>query len=127
MNIGGGLLNPKETKAISRHEILCTLEDVIKVSEKILKPMGQFAMVHRPDRLVDIIWLMRKYYIEPKYMRFVYPSVNKKANLILIKGTKQGRPQLKMLEPLYVYNESGEFSDEINRIYGRGENADSYV
>jgi tRNA1(Val) A37 N6-methylase TrmN6 len=125
MNVGGGLLNPNETKAISRHEILCTLEDVIRVSEKILKPMGQFAMVHRPDRLVDIIWLMRKYSIEPKYMRFIYPSVNKKANLLLIKGTKQGRPQLKMMEPLYVYNEKGEFSDEINKIYGRGESANS--
>lgn len=123
MNVGGGLLNPNETKAISRHEILCSLEDVINVSDKILKPMGQFAMVHRPDRLVDIIWLMRKYSIEPKYMRFVYPSVYKKANLVLIKGTKQGRPQLKMMEPLYVYNEKGKFSDEINKIYGRGENA----
>ena len=122
MNAGGGLINPSDTKAISRHEILCTLEDVIKTSEKILKPMGQFAMVHRPDRLVDIIWLMRKYSIEPKHMRLVHPSVNKKANLILIKGTKHGRPQLKMMEPLYVYNENGEFTEEINKIYGRIEN-----
>ncbi|HAA43127.1 MAG TPA: tRNA1(Val) (adenine(37)-N6)-methyltransferase [Ruminiclostridium sp.] len=119
MNVGGGLLNPNEKKAISRHEILCTLEDIMKVSEKILKPMGRFVMVHRPDRLVDIIWFMRKYSIEPKYMRFVYPSANKKANLILIKGTKQARPQLKMMEPLYVYNEKGQFTDEINKIYGR--------
>ena len=91
----------------------------MKVSEKILKPMGRFVMVHRPDRLVDIIWFMRKYSIEPKYMIFVYPSANKKANLILIKGTKQARPQLKMMEPLYVYNEKGQFTDEINKIYGR--------
>lgn len=125
INVGGGILNPNDTKAISRHEICCTLEDVIKTSEKILKPTGQLAMVHRPDRLVDIIWLMRKYSIEPKYMRFVHPSVNKKANLILIKGTKQGRPQLKMMDPLYVYNEGGVFSDEINKIYGRLENVNN--
>ncbi|MDQ2086366.1 tRNA1(Val) (adenine(37)-N6)-methyltransferase [Herbivorax sp. ANBcel31] len=125
MNAGGGLLSESNTKAVSRHEIFCTLEDVVKASEKLLKPKGQLAMVHRPDRLVDIIWLMRKYSIEPKYMRFVHPSAKKKANLILVKGIKHGRPQLKMMEPLYVYNEHGIFSDEINKIYCRGGDGDS--
>lgn len=119
MSQGGGLLNASDTKAVSRHEILCTLEDVIKASGRLLVPGGQFAMVHRPDRLVDIIWLMRKYSIEPKYIRFVHPSPYKKANLLLIKGARQGRPQLKMMEPLYVYDETGKYSREINEIYCR--------
>ncbi len=120
MNHGGGLVNPADMKAISRHELLCTLEDVIKAASKLLKPGGQFAMVHRPDRLVDIIWLMRSYKIEPKYIRFVHPSPYKKANLLLIKGTRGGNPQLKMMDPLYVYDEKGNFSKEIDEIYARG-------
>jgi len=117
MNKGGGIINLSDTKAISRHEILCTLEDVVKAAAKLLVPGGQFAMVHRPDRLADIIWLMRNYSIEPKYIRFVHPSPYKKPNLILIKGSRQGRPQLKMMEPLYVYDENGRYSKEINEIY----------
>ncbi|MDF2523954.1 MAG: SAM-dependent methyltransferase [Clostridiales bacterium] len=120
MNNGGGIVNPSDTKAISRHELLCTLEDVIMSSSKLLVPGGQLAMVHRPDRLVDIVYLMRKYHVEPKYIRFVHPSPYKKANLMLIKGTRGGRPQLKMMEPLYVYDEEGNYSEEIDRIYARG-------
>jgi tRNA1(Val) A37 N6-methylase TrmN6 len=78
-------------------------------------------MIHRPDRLADIIWLMRKYGIEPKALRLVHPSPYKSANLILLKGTRGGRPQLKMLEPLYVYDGSGNYSKEINSIYSRDE------
>lgn len=116
---GGGALNITDTKTVARHEVLCTLEDVIKSAAKLLVPGGQFAMVHRPDRLADIIWLMRNYKIEPKYIRFVHPSPYKKPNLILIKGSRQGRPQLKMMDPLYVYDEKGNFSKEINEIYCR--------
>jgi tRNA1Val (adenine37-N6)-methyltransferase len=119
MNKGGGLLNPLDTKAISRHEIMCSLEDVIKVGSRLLVPGGQLAMVHRPERLVDVIFLMRTYRIEPKFIRFVHPSPYKKANLLLIKGTRNGNPQLKMMEPLYVYKENGEYSDQINEIYCR--------
>lgn len=119
MNQGGGLLNPSDTKAISRHEIKCTLEDVIKSAGKLLVPGGQFAMVHRPDRLVDIVYLMRNYGIEPKYIRFVHPSPYKRPNLLLIKGMRGGKPQLKMMDPLYVYDENGKYSDEIDRIYNR--------
>ena len=121
MNRGGGLVNPSDAKAISRHEILCTLADVVKAAAALLVPGGQFAMVHRPDRLVDIVWLMRNHQIEPKFLRFVHPSPYKKPNLILIKGTRNGNPQLKMMEPLYVYDEKGKFSDEINKIYCREE------
>jgi len=119
MNKGGGLVNPSDSKAIARHEILCWLEDVIKAAGKLLVPGGQFAMVHRPDRIVDIVYLMRTHGIEPKFLRFVHPSPYKKANLLLIKGTRGGRSQLKMMPPLYVYDETGNFSDEINKIYCR--------
>ena len=117
---GGGIINQTDTKAVSRHEVLCTLEDVISNASKILKPDGQFAMVHRPERLVDIICLLRAYSIEPKYIRFVHPSPYKKPNLLLIKGIRGGRPYLKMMNPLYVYDDDGNYSKEINEIYSRG-------
>jgi len=119
INRGGGIVNPLDTKAISRHEIFCSLEDVIRTSSKLLAPCGRFAMVHKPERLADIIFLMRTWKIEPKYLRFVHPSPYKKPNLLLIRGIKNGNPELKMMEPLYVYDEKGNYSDEINRIYGR--------
>lgn len=121
MNCGAGLTNSIDTKTISRHEILCTLEDVISSASAILAPGGQFAMVHRPERLVDIMCLMRKYKLEPKYLKFVHPSPHKKPNLILVKGSRGGNPHLKMLPPLYVFDVNGEFSEEINKIYCRGE------
>ena len=119
---GKGLINPSDTKAVSRHEILCTLEDVIEVSSRLLKPRGQMAMVHRPQRIADILCLMRRYCIEPKYIRFVHPSPYKKANLLLVKGIKNANPYLKVMEPLYVYDMDGRYSDEINTIYHRTEN-----
>ncbi|MDP4093031.1 MAG: tRNA1(Val) (adenine(37)-N6)-methyltransferase [Bacillota bacterium] len=115
----GGLINPSDTKAVSRHEILCTLEDVVRISSKLLVTGGQLAMVHKPERLADIVFLMRNYGMEPKYIRFVHPSPYKKANLMLIKGSRGGNRQLKMEPPLYVYDENGNYSDEINRIYCR--------
>lgn len=119
MKAGGGLLNPLDTKAISRHEIACTLEDVVKAAAKLLTAGGQLAMVHRPERLVDIACAMRGHGIEPKYLRLVHPSPHKKPNLVLIKGLKGGRAELKMLEPLYVYDDKGRYTEEINRIYKR--------
>ena len=121
MASGRGLINPSDAKAISRHEILCCLDDVVRTAAGLLVAGGQFAMVHRPDRLVDIVYSMRINGIEPKYLRFVHPYPGKKPNLILIKGTKGGNPHLKMMDPLYVYDSNGEFSDEINKIYCRGE------
>jgi len=122
MNSGGGIVNPKDTKAISRHEILCTLEDVICAASGLLQPSGQFAMVHRPERIVDILCLMRNYKLEPKFLRFVHPSPNKKANLILVKGIRGGKPQLKMMPPLYVFDNDGKYTKEIDEIYDRGGN-----
>ncbi len=121
INKGGGLLNPSDTMAVSRHELLCTLEDVIGISSRLLVPGGRFAMVHRPERLADIIFLMRSNGVEPKYLRLVHPSPYKKPNMVLIRGMRGGKPQLKVLEPLYVYDETGSYSKEINEIYCRGE------
>lgn len=125
MNKGGGLLNPSDTMAVSRHELLCTLEDVIRVSSRLLVPGGRFAMVHRPDRLADIIFHMRSHGVEPKYLRFVHPSPYKKPNMVLIRGMRGGKPLLKVLEPLYVYDETGKYSKEINEIYSREEVAEA--
>lgn len=119
MKSGGALVNSKENFALSRHEIACTIEDIIRIAEYLLKPLGKFYMVHRPDRLVDIIYYLRKYKIEPKYIRFVQPKLNKKPNLILIEAVKGGKPDLKFYDPLIVYNEDGTYTDEIQIIYGR--------
>lgn len=119
MTKGGGLINPADSKAISRHEILCTLSDVVSAAGKLLKPGGKFSMVHRPQRLADIICAMRENSIEPKLLRFVHPSPGKKPNLILISGTKNGNPELRVQEPLYVYDSQGNYSKEIDDIYNR--------
>ncbi len=119
MNEGGGLLNPESMKAISRHEVKCTLEDIIKVSSKLLKDKGHFYMVHRPHRLVDIIWLCRQYKLEPKKLRFIHPNKDKKPNILLIQCIKYGGVELKFMDPLYVYNQDGSYTEEIHRIYGR--------
>jgi tRNA1Val (adenine37-N6)-methyltransferase len=116
-----GLQNPSDQKAISRHEIMCNLEDVIENASKLLKQYGKFYLVHRPDRLVDIMCLLRKHKLEPKNIRFVHPRVNDKPNLVLIQASKSGNKELKFAPPLYVYNEQGEFNDEIHTIYNSTE------
>lgn len=119
MEKGSGLLNPADSKAISRHEILCTLEDVVSAAAKLLKPGGKFSMVHRPQRLTDIFYHMRLYGIEPKQLRLVHPSPGKRPNLVLISGARSGNPELKVQEPLYIYDCCGNYSSEIDEIYGR--------
>lgn len=112
-----GIINDKEKKVISRHEITATLEDFIKVSKELLKDKGEFYMVHRPDRLVDIFCVMRQYHIEPKAIRFVYPNQKKEPNLVLIKGIKNAKPFLTMEKNLYVYDENGNYTQEVKDIY----------
>ena len=114
-----GKVSRSEYKYISRHEVTANLEDLIKVSKYLLKDKGSFFMVHRPDRLVDIIDLMRKYKLEPKKMRFVYSYIDKEPVLVLIKGIKNARPFLKIEKPLIIYNENGEYTDEIYKIYDK--------
>lgn len=112
-----GIINENEKKVISRHEITANLEDFIKISKDLLKDKGEFYIVHRPERLVDIFSLMRKYKIEPKVLKMVYPNRNKEPNLMLIKGIKNAKPFLKVEKNLYVYNEKGKYTEEILKIY----------
>ena len=116
-----GILNPDDKLAIARHEILCNLEDVIKAARRLLKDNGRMYMVHRPERLIDIFELMRKYKIEPKRVQMIQPNVNKAPNIVLVEGQRDGGAYLKWGAPLYVYNEDGTYTKEINKIYGREE------
>ncbi|MGV3026842.1 tRNA1(Val) (adenine(37)-N6)-methyltransferase [Clostridium thermobutyricum] len=117
-----GIVNPSDKLAIARHEIMCNLENVIEASRILLKDNGRIYMVHRPERLADIITLMRKYKIEPKRIQMVHPKLGKAPNIVLVEGQRDGGAFLKWDEPLYVYNEDGSISDEINKIYGRDVN-----
>lgn len=118
MKLGGAIVNPDENFALSRHEIACSFEDILSISNYLLKPLGKIYLVHRPDRLVDILYTMRQYNIEPKYIRFVQPKIHKKPNLLLIEGVKGAKADLKFYDPLIVYNEDGSYLDEIYKIYG---------
>lgn len=118
MKSGGAIINPDQNFALSRHEIACNIEDIIEISNYLLQPLGKLYLVHRPDRLTDILSLMRKYRIEPKYIRFVQPKIEKKPNLILIEGLKGGKADLKFYDPLIIYNEDGSYTEEIYKIYG---------
>ena len=114
-----GITNENEAKLISRHEITANLEDFISISKDLLKDKGEFYMVHRPERLVDILSLMRKYKIEAKILKFVSPNKNKEPNLILIKGIKNANSFLRVEKNLYVYNEEGKYTNEILKIYSK--------
>jgi tRNA1Val (adenine37-N6)-methyltransferase len=113
-----GLTNPDEAKAIARHEVLCTLEDVVREAARILKPGGHFFMVHRPFRLSEICCCMTKYGVEPKRMQLVYPFVDKEPNMVLIEGIRGGKSRMTVEKPLIVYKEPGVYMDEIYDIYG---------
>ena len=114
-----GKVNENEYKYISRHECSANLEDFISTSKYLLKDKGTLYMVHRPERLADLMELMRKYKIEPKKIRFVYSMVNKDASLVLIKAVKNARQFLKIEKPLIIYDENGEYTDEIYKIYNK--------
>lgn len=114
-----GLTNKDETQLISRHEVMCNLEDVIRISAKLLNSNCSLYMVHRPDRIVDIMEILRKYKVEPKKMRLVYPKIGKEPNLLLIKATKGAKEFIKMEKPLIVYNDDGTYTDEILKIYNK--------
>lgn len=113
-----GLTNPDAPKAIARHEVLCTLEDVVSQTAKLLKPGGHFYMVHRPFRLAEIITTLVKYKLEPKRMQLVYPFVDKEPNMVLIEATRGGKSRMTVEKPLIVYKEPGVYMPEIYDIYG---------
>lgn len=119
-----GAKNLEKKKLISRCEVECTLEDIVKISYKLLKSKGEFYMVHRAERIVDIFYLLRKYKLEPKNIRFVHSRVGKEPNLVLIKCIKDAGNSLKIDTPLVVYNEMGEYTEEILKIYNKGKKDD---
>ncbi|NFI09278.1 tRNA1(Val) (adenine(37)-N6)-methyltransferase [Clostridium botulinum] len=114
---GTGIININDKNAISRHEICCTLDDVVKAAKVLLKDKGKLYMIHRPDRIVDIMNVMRKYYIEPKLIRTIHPAVDKPPSMILIEGQKNGGKFLKWDRPLYIYDENNKYTNEVKRIY----------
>lgn len=113
-----GLTNADAAKTIARHEVLCTLEDVVSQSARLLKPGGHMFMVHRPFRLVEIFGLMHQYGIEPKRMRMVHPFVDKEPNMVLIEGLRGGNARLAVEKPLIVFKEQGIYTEEITELYG---------
>ncbi len=118
MNHNHGLVNPGEAKAIARHEILCSLEDVIREAARCLKPNGRFYLVHRPFRLVEIITVLTAYKLEPKRMKLVYPYVDKEPNMVLLECIKGAKSRVTVESPLIVYKEPNVYTDEIYDIYG---------
>lgn len=113
-----GLLNPQEPKAVARHEVLCTLEDVVGQASALLKENGRFYLVHRPFRLAEIMTAMTKHRLEPKRMRLVYPFADKEPNMVLLEGLKGGRSRITVEKPLIVYQKPGVYTEEICEIYG---------
>ena len=118
MNDSHGLKNPHVPKAIARHEVLCTLDDVCREAARLLKPGGRFYMVHRPHRLIEIITTLTKYKLEPKRMKMVHPFVDRDVNMVLIEAVRGGRSMIKVEAPVIVYREPGVYTDEIYSIYG---------
>ena len=113
-----GLKNPDAPKAIARHEMLCTFEDVARETAKMLKPGGKFFLVHRPFRLAEIMETLMRYQLEPKRMQLVYPYVDKEPNMVLLEAAKGGRSRMTVEKPLIVYREPGVYMPEIYEIYG---------
>lgn len=110
-------LNDSEYKTIARHEIKLDLEKLFKIAKKLLKNKGNIAIVHRPERLSDIVSEMKKNNIEPKKIQFVYPSINSEANILLIEGTKNGNPGVKILPPLISHKQNGEYTEQVKQFF----------
>ena len=113
-----GLVNPDLDKAAARHELLCTLEDVVKAAAKLVRTGGRFYMVHRPFRLAEIIRTLSEYHLEPKRLRMVYPYVDREPNMVLIESVRSGRPRVTVEKPLIVYEKPGVYTQEILDVYG---------
>ena len=113
------IINDNKIKSIARHEIEIQLEDIIKISKKLLKNGGSLCMIHRTDRFSEVLDNMKKNNIEPKRIRFIYPKLNKESNLFLIDGKKNGNVGLKILPPLYVHNNDGSYTEEVLKMFGK--------
>lgn len=114
-----GLKSMDQKQLISRHEAMCTLEDIIEKASGLLKDLGEFYMVHRAERLVDIMCLLRKYKLEPKNIRFVHSKADEKPTLVLVRAVKCAKEFLKIDKPLVIYRDDGEYTDEILEIYNK--------
>lgn len=117
MNTGGGITNDFSPKAIARHEVLVSLEDIAREASRLLKFGGRLYMVHRPHRLTDILCVLRQYKLEPKKLRFVQPYADKEPNMVLIEAVRSGKPMIKVLPTLVIYGEDGKYTDETIKIY----------
>lgn len=115
--VGSNNVNPLDSKAIARHEIMASLDDIVKEASLLLNNCGHFVMAHRPDRLVEILDTFRKYKIEPKRLQFIYPKIGSECNHILIDGVKDGNSGLRVLPPLYVYKDDNNWTDDVLKIY----------
>lgn len=115
-------LNENAYLRIARHEVMITLSEIIETARLLLEYRGRFAMIHRPDRLIDIIELMKKNDIEPKRLRFVYPKMGKDSHMVLVEGVYKGQPGLKIEAPLYAHNEDGSYTKEVRQMFGEKEN-----
>lgn len=113
-----GLKNEHPSKIIARHEVECSLEDIIAAASYMLKFRGKLCMIHRPHRLVDIMTLMRKYKVEPKRMQMVYPKSDKAPTMVLVEGVRGGAPELRVEAPLVVYEQDGSYTKQLKQIYG---------
>lgn len=115
-----GLLNPDMAKAVARHEVLCTLEDLVRETARVLTSKGRFYLVHRPFRLAEIMGTLMKYRLEPKRMQLVYPYIDREPNMVLLEASKNGNPRITVEKPLIVYEKPGQYSRQIREIYGDG-------
>jgi len=119
MRSGAAITNDKSTKTLARHEVMCGLEDVVAAAADLLDLNGRFFMVHRPQRLAEILSCMRKYKIEPKRLRFVHPDVGSEPILILVEGLIFGKEDIRIMPPLILKDENGGESEELKKIYSR--------
>ena len=113
-----GLKNPDSAMAIARHEVLCTFDDVARAAATLLKPGGNFYLVHRPFRLAEIFATLQKYKLEPKRMQLVYPFADREPNMVLIEASRGGKSRLEVMKPLIIYKAPNVYTDEIYDIYG---------
>ena len=115
--IRSGVLNETDSKTVSRHEVLCTLEDIIKVSSQLIKTTGRLAMVHRPSRIAELLYLMKKYNIEPKRIRFVHKTEKEPPVLVLVEGLYGAKSDVNVMKPLIMYDGNNNQTDEMKEIY----------
>jgi len=110
-------INKNDYKTIARHEVKLNLNQLFSIAKKLLKNNGVIAIVHRPERFVEVVEEMKKNNIEPKRVQFVYPKKNMEANIMLIEGSKNGKPGLKILPPIYSHKDNGEYTEDVKKYF----------